>query len=550
MDYPLLRDLGFILIAAAAVVLAARAVRVPAILAYMVTGLVLGPATHLLHPSGTLELISKVGIALLLFLVGLELSLDKIRTVGRVAVVAGVGQIALTLGLGWGLALALGFTGTSAVLVALAMTFSSTVVVIKLLEERDALDAVYGRIAVGVLLIQDVAVVIALTLLAGLEDSGAVGLASVGRGVAEAGAGMAALLVVAYLATRWLLPPLFRWLSSSLEAVFVWSLTWAFAFILAAQLLGLSIEIGAFIAGISLAQLPYSHELVRRVHPLVSFFLAVFFVTLGAHMELAAALAVWPAVLALSAFVLLGKPAILMALIPRVGYGERTSFLASLTLGQISEFSFIVASLALSVGLVDASFISVVGAVGLVTIGTSAVLVQAGDGVYATVRRTGLLRLFRPPASPEPAPEPGLSGHVIVVGMNTLGKRLVRELTERGETVLAVDVDAAKLEAVRAEPGDVPGRLETLQGNTDHPEVLEHAGLERAKLLVSALQIQDANNLMAYRARQAGVPSAIHAFDARLAHELEDHGATYLMVSKYDGIRQMTAALRDAGVIQ
>ncbi len=552
-DYPLLRDLGFILIAAAAVVLAARAIGVPAILAYMVTGLVLGPVTHLLHPGEVLELISEVGIALLLFLVGLELSLQKIRDVGRVAVVAGIGQIALTLGLGWALALALGFTGASAALVALAMTFSSTVVVVKLLEERDALDAVYGRIAVGVLLIQDVAVVIALTLLAGLEDpaatgSAGIGLASVGRGVAEAGAGMTALLVVAYVATRWLLPPLFRWLSSSLEAVFVWSLTWAFAFILASELLGLSIELGAFIAGISLAQLPYSHELARRVHPLVSFFLAVFFVTLGAHMELGAALAAWPVVLALSAFVLVGKPAILMALIPRLGYGERTSFLASLTLGQISEFSFIVASLALGVGLVDASFISVVGAVGLVTIGASAVLVQAGDGVYATVRRTGLLGLFRPPAPAEPAPDPGLSDHVIVVGMNTLGRRLVRSLAERGETVLAVDVDAAKLEALRRE---LPaGASHTLQGNTDHPEVLEHAGLERAKLLVSALQIQDANNLMAYRARAAGVPSAIHAFDARLAHELEDHGATYLMVSKYDGIRQMTAALRDAGVIR
>ena len=548
-DFPLLRDLGYILIAAAAVVLAARAIRVPAILAYMVTGLILGPVTHVLHPDASLELISEVGIALLLFLVGLELSLDKIRDVGRVAVVAGVGQIVLTLALGYGVAVALGFTGSTAALVALAMTFSSTVVVVKLLEERGALDAIYGRIAVGVLLVQDVAVVLALTLLAGFEDPAAVGLASVGRGVAEAGAGMTALLGVAYVATRWILPALFRWLAESLEAVFVWSLTWAFAFILAAELLGLSVEIGAFIAGVSLAQLPYSPELVRRVHPLVSFFLAVFFVTLGAHMELAAALDAWPAVLVLSAFVLVGKPAILMGLIPRVGYGERTSFLASLTLGQISEFSFIVASLALAAGLVEPSFISVVGAVGFVTIGVSAVLVQSGDPVYAAVRRAGVFRLFRAPIPEEPDPAPGRKGHVIVVGMNTLGRRLVRELSRRGETVVAVDVDATKLERVRGELRAEGLAAYTQQGNTDHPEVLEDAGLSRARLLVSALQIQDANNLLAYRAREAGVPSAIHAFDARLAHELRAHGATYLMVSKHDGIRQMTAALRAAGVI-
>ena len=539
-DFPLLRDLGAILIAAAVVVLVARSIRVPAILAYMVTGLVLGPATHLLHPDANLELIAEVGIALLLFLVGLELSLDKIRDVGRVALLAGAGQIALTLGLGWALATALGYGGATAVLVGLAMTFSSTVVVVKLLESRDALDATYGRIAVGILLVQDVAVVIALTLLAGLDDPSTLGLAAVGRGLVDAAVGMAALLAVAYVATRWLLPDLFRWLAASLEGLFIWSLTWCFVFILAAKALGLSLEIGAFIAGVSLAQLPYSHELVRRVHPLVNFFLAVFFVTLGAHMELGAALAAWPAVLALSAFVLVGKPAVLMALISRLGYGERTGFLAALTLGQISEFSFIVASLALGVGRVDASFISVVGAVGLVTIGLSTILVQGADRVYAGVGRTGVLRLFAAPPVAEPEPEPGLRDHVIVVGMNTLGRRLVHELTARGETVLAVDIDAAKLEGL-------PCR--TFQGDTSHPGVLDHAHLADARLLVSALQIQDANNLLAYRAREAGVPSAIHAFDARLADELEEHGATYLMVSKYDGIRQMGEALRAAGVI-
>jgi Trk K+ transport system NAD-binding subunit len=160
--------------------------------------------------------------------------------------------------------------------------------------------------------------------------------------------------------------------------------------------------------------------------------------------------------------------------------------------------------------------------------------------VLAGARRTGLLTLFRIPAVPEPAPATGLSDHIIVVGMNSLGRRLVRELTARGETVLAVDVDAGKLEGL-------PGRA--LQGNTDHPEVLERAHLPGARLLVSALQIQDSNNLLAYRAREAGVPSAIHAFDARGAGELESHGATYLMVSKYDGIRQVTEALRVAGVI-
>jgi Kef-type K+ transport system membrane component KefB len=539
-DFPILRDLGYILFAAAAVVLLARAVKIPPIIAYMVAGLLLGPATHLVHPSESLELISEVGIALLLFLVGLEMSLEKIRDVGRVALVAGGGQVALTALLGYAVSVLLGFSMVQAVLLALAVTFSSTVVVVKLLEQRGDLDALYGRIAIGILLVQDVAVAVVLTLLAGLEDPTALGIEAVGRGLVRASLGMIALVAFAFIATKYVLPRLFGWLAGSLEALFVWSLTWCFAFILMAQALGLSVEIGAFVAGVSLAQLSYNEELIRRVHPLVNFFLAIFFVTLGIHMELGSALELWPAVLALSLFVLIGKPAILMALVPRLGYGERTSFLTGLTLGQISEFSFIVASLALGAGLVEEAFLSVIGMLGLVTIGISAALIQGSDRIYEAVRRTGTLRFFRAAPHQEPTTAPELRGHIIIVGMNTLGRRLVRDFLGRGERVLAIDVDDAKLRGLPSA---------TLQGNTEHPSVLEHANLSEAKLLVSALQIEDANNLLAYRAREAGVPSSIHAFDPGLADELRENGATHLMISKYDGIRHVAAALRRAGVI-
>lgn len=539
LDFLILRDLGYILIVAAAATLAARRVGVPAIIAYMAAGLILGPATHLLHPEESLHLISEIGIALLLFLVGLELSLDKIRAVGRVAVVAGIGQIGITALLGAALGRALGLAPVPAALMGVALTFSSTVVVVKLLNQQDALDALHGRIAVGILLVQDVAVVIALTLLTGLEDPTALRLGQVGRGIADASIGMAGLLAIAFVGTRWLLPPLFRWMGSTLEALFIWSLAWCFGFLVLAATLGLSIEIGAFVAGVALAQLPYHEELTRRVHPLVNFFLAVFFVTLGAHMELDAALAAWPVVLGLSVFILLGKPVILMALIPRFGYDERTSFLSALTLGQISEFSFILAAHALGAGLVDAPFVSVMSAVGLVTIATSTALVQAGGPVYDFVRRLGLLRPFRAPAERDTELSPELRDHVIVVGMNTLGRRIVAELTRRGEQLLAVDVDAAKLEGLPCE---------TLQGSTDHPEVLAHANLAEARLLVSALQIEEANSLLAYRAREQGVPSSIHAFDTALVPELRARGATHLMISKYDGVRQMVEALREATV--
>jgi Kef-type K+ transport system membrane component KefB len=539
-DFPLLRDLGYILVAAALMALVARRLRVPPIVGYMVAGLLLGPATHLVGATESLELISEVGIALLLFLVGLELSLDRIRDVGRAAVLAGVGQIAVTSLAGFGLARLLGLATLPAALLALGLTFSSTVVAVKLLEREGDLHALHGRLAVGILLVQDVAVAIALTLLAGLGEPSALNIAAVGRGLLEAFGGMLALVLLAVAATRWVLPRLFGWLRGSVETLFIWSLTWCFGFILAAQSLGLSVEIGAFVAGVSLAQLEHNEEMVRRVHPLVNFFLAVFFVTLGIHMEIGDALTRWPAVLALWAFVIVGKPVILMAIVPRFGYGERSSFLTALTLGQISEFSFIVAALAASAGLVGEDFLALVGVLGLLTIGTSAALIQGGERIYGALRDRSALRLFRA-SGREEKEAAGMEGHVIVVGMNSLGRRLVQGLTQRGEKVLAIDTDPGKLRGLPC--------AATLVGNTEYPAVLDHAHLGKAKLLVSALNIEDANNLLAYQARRAGVPSSIHAFDPILIGELRENGATHLMISKHDGIRQVAEALREEGVI-
>ncbi|MGH7443779.1 MAG: cation:proton antiporter, partial [Longimicrobiales bacterium] len=166
-DFPVLRDLGLILVAGALFVLLARRINMPTIVAYIFAGLVLGPLTGLISSTESVALIAEAGIALLLFLVGLELSLAKIRDVGRVAIAAGLGQVALTAVGGFGLARLLGFTAIEAAFIGTALTFSSTVVVVQLLGQKRELDTLYGRIAVGILLVQDLVVIIALTFLTG-----------------------------------------------------------------------------------------------------------------------------------------------------------------------------------------------------------------------------------------------------------------------------------------------------------------------------------------------------------------------------------------------
>lgn len=541
-DLPVLRDLGLILVAGAIFVLLARRLNAPTIVAYILAGLVLGPATGLLGAAESVDLIAEVGIVLLLFLVGLELSLENIRDVGRVALLAGLGQIVFTTAGGFVLALLLGFPTIASLFIGLALTFSSTVVVVKLLGQKDELDTLYGRIAVGIFLVQDVVVIMTLTFLAGLGGRGDLSLPDVGRGLLTAFGGMLLLLAVALFAARYLLPRIFGWAAASPETFFIWSLCWCFLFVLCAEAFHLSGEIGAFLAGISLAQLPFNDDLRRRVQPLMNFFVAVFFVSLGIRMQLGQAAEHWVSAIVLSLFVLLGSPVIIMWTVARLGYGERTSFLSSVTLAQVSEFSFIFAAAGASLGFIDDAILSLIAVVGLVTIALSAYMILYNHQLYEWMRRTGVLRLFR--ARPEPplvqdAEMP--SGHIIVVGVNSLGRRIIDQLMERGERVLAIDVSPANLR-------ELPCR--TTLGNAEYVSVLEEAGIRRAKLLVSTLQIEETNHLLAYWGRTFGVPTSIHAFDQAVVDELREAGADHLIMSKSAGTRRVAAAFHEAGVFE
>ena len=536
-DYLILRTLGPIVFTAAVAVLLLRLVRVPTIVAYMAAGLVLGPLTGVLEATESLEVIAEAGIALLLFLVGLELSLDHIRGVGRVVVIAGTLQIIGTTVIAWGIATLLGVPATEAVVIGLGVTFSSTVVVVKLLDQRRQLTSLHGRIAVGILLVQDAAVVLTLTLFAGLGESD---LTSVATALGKAFAGLLALAALSALAAKFILPKLFGWAVRSSETLFVWSLAWCFIFILAAEALHLSVELGAFIAGVGLAQLHFSHAVQRRVQPIVNFFLAIFFVALGLRMEPAAALRAWPLLLALIVIVQVIKPLILLATVPRFGFGPRTSFKVSITLAQMSEFSFILASLAATAGMISDANLSVIALAGFITIGTASFMMLNDDALYERVRGGALLRMFGATGPEDPDEAPRLSNHIIVVGMNSLGTRIVGELQQRGETVLAIDTDARKLHGVATH---------TMLGTVDDIVVLEAANYSGAKLVVSALQIEDSNAVLTYRCRAAGVPIAVHAFEATLVDELRDIGATHLIMSKHDGTREIALRLRDAGVL-
>ncbi len=539
----ILYDLGLILIAGVVFVYLASKIRMPSIVAYLLAGLFLGPLTGALSISETLHLLAEVGIVLLLFLVGLELSLDRIRDVGAVAIIAGLGQVVFTAVIGYGVCWLLGFSLMESIFLAMGLTFSSTVVVVKLLDQKKELSALYGRIAVGIFLVQDLVVIVALTFLAGLGRSGdEVNWQEIGAGLGWAFGAMLLLLACMMIASKWILPRPFQWAARQPEMLFIWSLCWCFIVVAASYWWNLSIEIGAFLAGISLAQFGFSDDLRRRVHPLMNFFLAIFFVSLGIRMEFGAIGVHLNAAVILSLFVLLGNPFIFMIIISRMGYSEKTAFKTSVTVAQISEFSFIFAAMGVSTGLIGDSILGITAFVGMLTIGLSSYMILYSDQLYAYCRRWGLLKWFRAGDKDpkEEAPVKVRKKHTLVIGMNALGKEIVRRLQAAGQETLAIDVDPEKL-------AGLPG--ETMLGNVEFLSVMEEADLARASLVVSALQIEDTNHLIAHYCRMWKVPCAIHAFDLSVIDDLVELDVPYLMFPRVEGLRHQNERLKALGIL-
>lgn len=538
-EIDLIRNLGVMIVGAAAMVLLARLIRMPSIVAYILAGLVLGPILGMVElttydpdvPDGALDVITGFGIVLLMFLVGLELSFDKVRDVGKIAVILGGSQILFIGGVGFVLALLLGFSFIPAIFIATALTNSSTVLVVKLLEQKRETRRPYAHIIIGLNLIKDVALIIVLALLGGLGMVGTGAGADVAIKIATAMLGLLVLIGVAGVSSKFVLPRAFLWASDSPRVLFVWGLAWCFCFSVAAEAMGLSPAIGAFLAGISLAQLPVADDLRRRVHPLMNFFLAIFFVAIGAQMKLGATLALWPSLLVLGLFVLLVVPVFTIWLTARMGYGHRVSFLVGSAMGQISELSFVFAAVGVISGIVGLEVLSLITMLGLVTIASSAYVIMFNRPIYALFTRLGLLRWVRASMDhSDDADEVALSNHVVVVGMNHLGQRVARELHKRGHVVLAIDTDARKLRGL-------PCR--TMVGHVDTLSVLEEARLPHARAAVIALQIEEANSMFVYRCKQWGVPVAAHAFDGSVVETLEKLGADFLIQPRAEANRRL-----------
>jgi Kef-type K+ transport system membrane component KefB len=359
-------EIATLLALAAGVGLLALQLRQPLIVAFIFVGLLAGPsALGWVHAHDEIDLLAQLGVAVLLFVVGLKLDLTLVRHLGPVALATGVGQLVFTIVFGFLLALGLGMDWVKAVYVAVALTFSSTIIIVKLLSDKREIDSLHGRIAVGFLIVQDIAVVIAMMVVGSWTTGGAPWTVA-----ATIALKLAAALALVGVLMRYVLPPLLAKLARSQELLLVFGIAWGVLLAAAGEWVGFSREVGAFLAGFSLASTQYREALSTRLTTVRDFLLLFFFIDLGAKLDLATLGGEVVAALVFSAFVLIGNPLIVMVIMGVMGYRKRTGFLAGLTVAQISEFSIVFVAMGISLGHVASDALGLVTLVGLITITT------------------------------------------------------------------------------------------------------------------------------------------------------------------------------------
>lgn len=501
--------------------------RQPLIVAFIVVGVLVGPSVlGWVSADDQVDLLAKLGIALLLFVVGLKLDLHIIRTMGPVALATGLGQVFFTSVFGYLIAIALGLASVTALYVAVALTFSSTIIIVKLLSDKREVDALHGRIAIGFLIVQDIVVVLVMIGLTALGETGdAANLGWEAIGVLIKGG----LFIAAIgLLMRYVLTPLTHQLARSSELLMLFAIAWAMALGAAGVYLGFSKEVGAFLAGVSLASTPYRDAIGARLVSLRDFLLLFFFIDLGAGLELAKLGAqVVPAII-LSLFVLIGNPLIVMIILGTMGYRKRTGFLAGLTVAQISEFSLILGALGLSLGHIDADTMGLITLVGLITISASTYMILYSHFLYEQV--SPWLGVFeRKQAHREEAQDRNTEENeydIVLFGLGRFGSGIAQKLRERGHRVLGVDFDPDLVR--RHGEGDYAVRY----GDAEDPEFLATLQLGQVRWVLSSLREVPINLALLHGLREQDYSGqiAVTADTSRDAKQLKDAGADQVLI--------------------
>jgi Kef-type K+ transport system membrane component KefB/Trk K+ transport system NAD-binding subunit len=534
MGHDLLAAIAVSVVAAAALALVARTLRQPLILGYIAGGVVLGRHLGLgiVSDEASIEVISEIGLIFLLFIIGLEIDVPRVLQAGRTILVLGILQFPLCAGLTW-----YALSGPVApfggrldgLYIAVALALSSTLIVVKLIYDKLEIATLAGRLTLGVLIFQDLWAIAFMAVQPNLDRLGA------GPLLGSLGAG-ALLVATAALLSRSVLPTLFRAIATSYELVLITSIAWCFLVAGVAGWIGLSFEMGALLAGLVLAALPYGMEVVARLSGVRDFFVTLFFVTLGLKMPAPSRDTLWLAGVA-ALLVILTRFAVIFPLSALLRLDVRTATVVSINLAQVSEFSLVILGVGAAYGHVSAEVSAVVLYTLLVTAVLSTYSILHNHAVASAlgraVARTGLPQLMGRRRRPPPAPT-ARRQDIFLLGCSREGlaflERLGRARSGMKGRILAIDFNPETLERLQADG------VECVYGDVSHPETLRMAGIEHASVVVSSVPdsyLRGTTNLMLFRVVRSLAPKAriiVTGDTLAEASALYAEGAHYVLI--------------------
>lgn len=539
-------DITVVITLAAVLSILFRFIKQPPIFAYIVTGILLGPIGlfHLTNKDA-LTTLGQLGITLLLFMLGLELKLRELRSIGKTAIIAGSLQMWFTFVLGFFFSFLLGFSQITSIYIGIAVAFSSTIIIVKLLSDKKELNSLHGKISIGMLLVQDFFAVLTIIFLSGTTDT-ATGFSLLSHiGILLLKVTVLVAFVV-ILSTK-VFPFITRSIAKSPESLFLFSLAWVFIFtaVVSSKYVGFSIEIGGFLAGLALANTSENFQIVAKMKALRDFFITIFFVMLGLEMSFANASQVLFPSLILIILVVLFKPVIIMGISGILGYRKRTSFLVGTSMAQVSEFSLIILFLGNKLGKVPGEVVTMLIVVGMTSFIISTYMMQQSKQLYKFLEK--YLGIFE---SKHAKVEHRMSSaenfgsfanHVVVIGAHQMGQSVIHVLEAAGEKVLAVDFDPDIVEKLRAKGHAI------FFGDIADTEIQERAGIDRAKLVISTVPDQEDNLLLIeglnHSNRKAKiVVMALEIEDAKMLYKA---GADYVVLPHLAGGRHLAKILVD-----
>ncbi len=530
-------EISILIAIAAAISVFMRILRQPLIIGYILSGILVGPAVfNLINNTNTIEMLGKFGIVLLLFIVGLGLNPKTIKELGKASFITGVGEVIIATLVGFIIVRCFGFDIVSSVYISLGLALSSTIVILKLLSDKKEQNRLHGRITIGFLLVQDIIATIALLVSAasakgGLEPLDVILL--IGKG--------SLLMLAIYVVSLYVLKPLSSFLSRSQELLFLFALAWGLGIAMLFFKLGFSLEVGALFAGVSLASMAYSQDIASRLRPLRDFFIVVFFVSLGASLEIGFIGQLWWQAGLLSTFVLVGNPIIVMSILGMLGYKKRTSFKTAIAVGQVSEFSLILVLLGASNNQLSHSGVALVTIVALITFALSSYQIIYSDKIYKFLEK--YLSLFeRKKTNPDHNHNEHYGG--IIFGYKKGGLEFARSFSKLHIKCLIIDHDPDVIDEV--------SRLgyDHLYGDVTSLDLLEDVNVSTVKSVISTITDQDTTEfivryVVSVNPRALIICSADSALNAVRLYEL---GATYVMMPHTIGTEKISNFIAKHGL--